>query len=65
VKKLLPLLLLVLALPALASAASSPRAAALPPYAGQCGVPAQQPVWFEYGWPYPAYNAILGKPGVV
>jgi len=64
VKKLLPLLLLLLALPSLASAASSPRAAALPPYAGQCGLPAQQPIWFEYGWPYPAYNAILGKPGV-
>ena len=61
-KKLLPLLLL-LALPSLASAAGSPRA--LPSYAGQCGLPAQQPIWFDYGWPYPGYNAILGKPGVV
>jgi hypothetical protein len=65
VKKLLPLLIVLFALPSLASAASSPSAAALPPYAGQCGLPAQQPIWFEYGWPYPAYNAILGKPGIV
>jgi hypothetical protein len=63
VKKLLPLLLLLLALPSLAAAASA--SPALPAYAGQCGLPAQQPIWFEYGWPDPAYNAILGKPGVV
>jgi hypothetical protein len=63
VKKFLPLLLLVLAVPSPASGAT--RAAALPSYAGQCGLPAQQPIWFEYGWPYPAYNAILGKPGIV
>lgn len=60
-KKFLPLLLLVLAMPSPASGAT--RTAA--PYAGQCGLPVQQPIWFEYGWPYPAYNAILGKPGVV
>ena len=64
-KKLLPLLLLVLALPSPASAASSPRSAAPASYAGQCGLPAQQPIWFDYGWPDPSYNAILGKHGVV
>jgi hypothetical protein len=63
VKKLLPLLLLLLALPSAASAAT--HAPALPAYAGQCGLPAQQPIWFDYGWPDPAFNAMLGKPGVV
>jgi hypothetical protein len=37
----------------------------LPPYAGQCGLPASQPLWAEFGWPTPAYEAIFGKPGVV
>ena len=59
VKKLLPLLLLVFALPSLATAANSPA-----PYAGQCGLPAQQPLWFEFGWPNEPFNAILGKPGI-
>ena len=35
------------------------------PYAGQCGLPATQPMWAEFGWPTDAYNAILGKPGIV
>ena len=57
-KLLLPLVLLAL-WPATASAATPP------PYAGQCGIPATQPVWAEYGWGFDAFNAILGKPGVV
>jgi hypothetical protein len=36
-----------------------------PPYAGQCGLPATQPLWAEFGWPTPAYEAIFGKPGIV
>jgi hypothetical protein len=39
--------------------------APLPPYAGQCGLPATQPLWAEFGWPTPAYEAIFGKPGIV
>src|SRR6266852_8355092 len=35
------------------------------PYAGQCGIPATQPVWAEFGWPTDAYNSIRGKPGIV
>jgi hypothetical protein len=46
--------------PGRASAAGSPA-----PYAGQCGLPAAQPLWAEFGWPTPAYEAIFGKPGVV
>jgi hypothetical protein len=64
VKKFLPPLLLLLALPALASAASSPRTATPATYAGQCGLPVQQPLWFEFGWPLDSFNAILGKPGI-
>ena len=57
-KYLLPLVFLALG-PATASAAPPP------PYAGQCGIPATQPVWAEYGWGLDAFNAILGKPGIV
>ena len=35
------------------------------PYAGQCGLPVAQPIWAEFGWPTDAFNAILGKPGIV
>ena len=62
VKKLY--LLVVLGLLALAPS-SAQGAAAPPPYAGQCGLPATQPLWAEFGWPTPAYEAIFGKPGVV
>jgi hypothetical protein len=37
----------------------------LPPYAGQCGLPSTQPMYAEFGWPTPAYEAIFGKPGIV
>lgn len=37
----------------------------LPPYAGQCGLPATQPLWAEYGYPTAPFDAILGKPGIV
>ena len=35
------------------------------PYAGQCGIPDTQPVWAEFGWQNPQFNAILGKQGIV
>jgi hypothetical protein len=62
VKKFLPLLLLLL-LPSFATAAT-PRTGAPAPYAGQCGLPAAQPLWLEFGWPNQPFNAILGKSGV-
>ena len=34
-------------------------------YAGQCGIPATQPVWAEFGYQLPEFNAILGKAGIV
>jgi hypothetical protein len=60
VKKFLALLVVVAAWPAAAHAA-----APLPPYAGQCGLPATQPIWMDYGWPLPEYDPIFGKPGIV
>ncbi|HEY5058374.1 MAG TPA: hypothetical protein VII51_05100 [Gaiellaceae bacterium] len=59
-KTLLSLLVAAALLPATAHAAAPPA-----PYAGQCGVPATQPVWADFGWPSPPYNAIFGKPGIV
>ncbi|HEY8704247.1 MAG TPA: hypothetical protein VIL98_05800 [Gaiellaceae bacterium] len=55
------------ALLALGPGANAARhaAAPVPPYAGQCGLPAAQPLWAEFGWPTPAYEAIFGKPGIV
>src|SRR4051812_23913586 len=58
-------LLLALAggLVALGSAsAAKPRSAAPAPYAGQCGVPATQPVWFEFGQPY--LQPVFGQAGI-
>jgi hypothetical protein len=59
VKKALLSLLLFAAWPAAAHAATPA------PYAGQCGIPATQPVWADFGWQTPQFNAILGKPGIV
>jgi len=59
VKKVLLPLVLLLAWPTAA------HAAAPAPYAGQCGVPATQPIWAEFGYPNAGFNAILGKAGVV
>jgi len=60
-RKLLALpLLLVAAWPASAHAA-----APIPPYAGQCGLPATQPIWMDYGWPLPQFDPIFGKSGIV
>jgi hypothetical protein len=59
VKKLLALLAVTAALPATAHAASPA------PYAGQCGIPATQPVWADFGWPSAPYDAIFGKSGIV
>jgi hypothetical protein len=59
-----PLLLLLLSFVLAGSAAGAPPRAATPaPYAGQCGIPATQPVWFEFGQPY--LQPVFGKPGVV
>jgi hypothetical protein len=60
VKKFLPLLVLLLGLPPLASAASP---GAFPAYAGQCGIPATQPVWFDFGQTY--LEPVFGKTGIV
>jgi hypothetical protein len=56
VKKAFVSLVLVLAWPSLA------RASTPAPYAGQCGIPATQPVWAEFGWQTTQFNAILDKP---
>ena len=58
-KKALLSLLLFAAWPAAA------HAAAPPPYAGECGIPASQPMWADFGWQNPQFNAVLGKPGIV
>ena len=58
-KKALLALVLLLAWPAAAHAAAPAS------YAGQCGIPATQPVWADFGWQDPQFNPILGKPGVV
>jgi len=59
VKKVIVTVLLLAAWPAVAHAATPA------PYAGECGIPATQPVWAEFGYQLPQFNAILGKSGVV
>jgi hypothetical protein len=44
------------------SASGAAQAQAPAPYAGTCGLPATQPVWFEFGQVY--LEPIFGKPGV-
>lgn len=61
-KVLLALVLLVLL--SVVSGASA-RTFPLAPYAGECGLPATQPIWMEFGWPNAPFDAILGKPGIV
>jgi hypothetical protein len=64
VQKLLPLMAVGIALLAVGSATGAkPRAAAPAPYAGACGLPATQPIWFEFGQTY--LEPIFGRPGVV
>jgi hypothetical protein len=58
-----PLLLLLFVVLVGSAAGASPRVAAPAPYSGQCGIPATQPVWFEFGQPY--LQPVFGKPGVV
>ena len=60
-KTLLALVVLVVAvLPAASAHAAVPA-----PYAGECALPATQPIWMDFAWPTPAFNAIFGKPGIV
>ena len=61
-KKLFLPLIVALAL-AGSAAGASPRTAVPAPYAGTCGIPAAQPVWFEFGQPY--LQPVFGKPDVV
>jgi hypothetical protein len=61
VKKLLLLAAALLALPSPAAAVASPRTTPAP-YAGQCGIPATQPVWFEFGQTY--LEPVFGQPGI-
>jgi hypothetical protein len=67
VKKLLPLLVILVcaasAPAAQTSTAAPPRAAAPAPYAGTCGLPTTQPIWAEFGQTY--LEPIFGQPGVV
>ena len=44
------------------ASAATPRTAAPAPYAGQCGLAAAQPVWFEFGQTY--LEPLFGRPGV-
>lgn len=60
-KKLL--VLLVLCVGAAPASAARPRVAPPAPYAGQCGLPATQPVWMEFGQTY--LEPVFAKPGVV
>jgi hypothetical protein len=53
---------LLLLLGALVAPAQAPAAAPAAPYAGQCGLPATQPIWFEFGQTY--LEPLFGKPGV-
>src|SRR4051794_10473896 len=55
-------LLVALVLAASASGAT-PRANAPAPYAGQCGLPATQPMWAEFGQTY--LEPVFGQAGVV
>ena len=45
------------------ASAATPGVAAPAPYAGQCGLPATQPIWFEFGQTY--LEPIFGQKGVV
>jgi len=59
------LALLIVVCAAALDAAPALAAATPAPYAGQCGLPATQPIWMDFGWPSDAYNAIFGKRGIV
>src|SRR3954463_6202232 len=60
VKRLFLLIALVFAASA---SGATPRVAAPAPYAGQCGLPATQPVWAEFGQTY--LEPVFGQAGVV
>ena len=47
---------------AASASAATPRASAPAPYAGVCGLPATQPIWFEFGQTY--LEPIFGQAGV-
>jgi hypothetical protein len=59
------LLLLSLGLAAAALLPATARSATTPAsYAGQCGIPATQPVWADFGWPNDQFTPLFGKPGI-
>jgi hypothetical protein len=60
VKRLFLLIALVFAASA---SGATPRANAPAPYAGQCGLPATQPMWAEFGQTY--LEPVFGQAGVV
>jgi hypothetical protein len=59
VKKLAAVLMLVFVSSA---SAATPRASAPAPYAGTCGLPSTQPIWFDFGQTY--LEPIFGQAGV-
>jgi hypothetical protein len=48
---------------AASASAATPHASAPAPYAGQCGLPATQPIWAEFGQTY--LEPVFGQAGVV
>jgi hypothetical protein len=56
------LVLLVALVFAAAASGATPRAGVPAPYAGECGLPSTQPIWFEFGQIY--LEPIFGQQGV-
>jgi hypothetical protein len=56
-------LVLCIALVGAALLGAAGRASATPIWAGQCGIPNEQTVWGDYGWP--SLLPVFGHPGVV
>src|SRR5690242_9946318 len=57
-------LLVLLTVSAAACFAPSAFGASAPaPYAGQCGLPASQPLWMDFG--STTYESLFGRPGVI
>ena len=52
----------MLVLAAAPASAAGPRAATPAPYAGTCGLPSTQPIWFDFGQTY--LQPVFGQPGI-